>query len=103
MPATEIAATIALVAARLLGITFSFTAHNLLFTRQMLLRAKVREARLARVNYFAVVGAKEAETGSVALQNQAGEKLGTIPVDEFVARMQAEIDEKRLPASMAKS
>ena len=68
-----------------------------------MLGAKVREARLARVNYFAVVGAKEAETGSVALQNQAGEKLGTIPVDEFVARMQAEIDEKRLPASMAKS
>jgi threonyl-tRNA synthetase len=68
-----------------------------------MLGAKVREARLARVNYFAVVGQKEAETGSVALQNQAGDKLGTIPVAEFVARMQAEIDEKRLPASMAKA
>ena len=39
------AATIALVVSRLLGITFSFTAHNLLFTRQILLRDKVREAR----------------------------------------------------------
>jgi len=38
------AATIALVAGRLLGIPFSFTAHNLLFTQKMLLPEKVREA-----------------------------------------------------------
>ncbi|MCY2955587.1 MAG: threonine--tRNA ligase [Planctomycetota bacterium] len=66
-----------------------------------MLGAKVREARLARVNYFAVVGAKEAESGCVALQNQAGEKLGTITIDDFVARMAIEVAEKRLPASMA--
>ena len=65
------------------------------------LGAKVREARLARVNYFAVIGAKEAEAGTVALQNQAGEKLGAIAQDEFVARMLAEIEAKTLPASMS--
>ncbi|MCA8964640.1 MAG: threonine--tRNA ligase [Planctomycetes bacterium] len=64
------------------------------------LGAKVREARLARVNYFAVIGGKEAEAGTVALQNQAGEKLGTLPQDEFVARILAEIEAKTLPASM---
>ncbi len=63
------------------------------------LGAKVREARLARVNYFAVIGQKEAAAGTVALQNQAGEKLGTLTHDEFVARLLAEIAEKRLPAA----
>lgn len=38
------AATIALVASRLLALPFSFTAHNLLFTQPLLLRDKVREA-----------------------------------------------------------
>lgn len=66
-----------------------------------MLGAKVRAARLDRVNYFAVVGQKEVEAGAVALQNQAGEKLGTLPVDAFVARLQEEIEQKRLPATMA--
>jgi threonyl-tRNA synthetase len=68
-----------------------------------MLGAKVRAARLDRVNYFAVVGQKEVEAGAVALQNQAGEKLGTLDVDAFVARLQAEIAEKRLPATAAGS
>lgn len=38
------AATIALVASRLLDIPFSFTAHNLLFTDRILLRQKIRAA-----------------------------------------------------------
>jgi threonyl-tRNA synthetase len=63
-----------------------------------MLGAKVRQARLDRVNYFAVIGQKELEANAVALQNQAGEKLGTLGVDEFVARLRAEIDERRLPA-----
>ncbi|MFH0945545.1 MAG: glycosyltransferase [Planctomycetota bacterium] len=39
------AATIALVISRLLDVPFSFTAHNLLFTKQMILLEKCREAR----------------------------------------------------------
>jgi glycosyltransferase involved in cell wall biosynthesis len=38
------AATIALVASRLLDISFSFTAHNILFTDRVILREKVRAA-----------------------------------------------------------
>ncbi len=64
------------------------------------LGAKVRDARLARVNYFAVVGQKEVDEGAVALQNQAGDKLGTLAVDAFVARMLEEVAQKRLPAAM---
>lgn len=39
------AATIALVLSRLLDVPFSFTAHNLLFTRHMILGEKIRRAR----------------------------------------------------------
>ena len=39
------AASIALIVSRLLGISFSFTAHNILFTDQILLKEKIREAR----------------------------------------------------------
>ena len=39
------AATIALVASRLLNITFSFTAHNSFFTDRVILREKVSEAQ----------------------------------------------------------
>ncbi len=59
---------------------------------------KIRRAREARANYFAVVGAQEAAAGAVALQNQAGEKLGVLPLDEVVQRLSAEVRERRLPA-----
>jgi threonyl-tRNA synthetase len=68
-----------------------------------MLGAKVREARLARVNYFAVVGAKEAESGTVALQNQAGEKLGTLSIADFETRLLEEVRAKRLPGVRAEA
>jgi threonyl-tRNA synthetase len=63
------------------------------------LGAKVRKARIDRVAYFAVVGAQEVKDGTVALQNQGGEKVGTLPLAEVVSRLQQEIREKRLPAA----
>lgn len=39
------AATIALVFSRMLGITFSFTAHNNFFTDRIVLRSKLKEAK----------------------------------------------------------
>jgi threonyl-tRNA synthetase len=62
-----------------------------------MLGAKVREARLARVSYFAVLGQKEVEAGTVAWQNQQGEKLGTPTVEDFVEALLGEIADKRLP------
>ena len=43
------AASIALIIARLLDISFSFTAHNIFFTDRLLLKEKVREARFIAV------------------------------------------------------
>ena len=67
------------------------------------LGAKIREARLARVNYFAVVGAQEVTAETVALQNQAGEKVGTPAIDDMIAQFLEEIAERRLPKAAAQS
>jgi threonyl-tRNA synthetase len=61
------------------------------------LGAKIREARNDRVPYFAVVGGQEVEQGTVSLQNQAGEKLGSVTVADLVLRLHGEVAEKRLP------
>ncbi len=65
------------------------------------LGAKIREARNDRVAYFGVVGGQETEAGTVALQNQAGEKLGTLSITALAERLRTEVAEKRLPAVSA--
>jgi threonyl-tRNA synthetase len=62
------------------------------------LGAKIRNARNDRVSYFGVIGGQEMQEGTIALQNQAGEKIGVFPVAEVISRLRAEIAEKRLPA-----
>jgi threonyl-tRNA synthetase len=51
------------------------------------------------VTYFAVVGAQEVEAGTVALQNQNGEKLGSLEVDDLISRLLEEIAERRPAAT----
>jgi threonyl-tRNA synthetase len=51
---------------------------------------KIREHTLQRVPYLLVVGDREKEAGAVAVRTRAGEDLGTMPVDDFVARLAAE-------------
>jgi len=47
---------------------------------------KVREATLEKVPYLLVVGAKEAEAGTVAVRRRSGEDSGTMPVERFLER-----------------
>jgi len=61
------------------------------------LGAKIRLARNDRVNYFAVVGEREAETGTVALQRQDGSKCGEPTVDDLVAMLRDEVASRALP------
>ena len=63
------------------------------------LGAKIRLARQDRVTYFAVVGADEVAARTVSLQNQAGEKLGSLELEDLVVRLLEEIGEKRLPTA----
>lgn len=49
----------------------------------------IRTAEKAKTPVMAVVGAKEAESGSLAVRLYGGEDLGALPVDEVVGRIQA--------------
>ena len=54
-------------------------------------QAKIRNAQLDLVNYMAVVGPKEAETGQVALRDRIDGDLGSMPTSEAIARLSQEI------------
>ena len=55
---------------------------------------KIRDAKLKKVPYVAVVGGKEVESGHVNVQNRAGEKVD-MPLEGFVDMISAEIAERR--------
>ncbi|MEM0925107.1 MAG: threonine--tRNA ligase [Planctomycetota bacterium] len=57
-------------------------------------QAKIRNAQLELVNYMAVVGPKEAETGQIALRDRIDGDLGSMPVAEAIARLQQEISDR---------
>ena len=52
---------------------------------------KIREAQLQKIPYMLVVGDKEAEAGTVSVRTRAGVDLGAMPLDEFMAKITAEI------------
>jgi threonyl-tRNA synthetase len=55
---------------------------------------KIRDAKLKKVPYVAVVGGKEVDSGHVNVQNRAGEKVD-MPLEAFVSMLTAEIAERR--------
>ena len=57
-------------------------------------QAKIRNAQLELVNYMAVVGPKEAETGQVALRDRIDGDLGSMPVAEAIARLSDEVKQR---------
>tara|TARA_R110002012_G_scaffold10754_2_gene48730 strand:- start:2305 stop:3426 length:1122 start_codon:yes stop_codon:yes gene_type:complete len=56
---------------------------------------KIREHTLKRVPYLLVVGDKEMETGEIAVRTRSGEDLGTMSVDDFVAKLSDEVKTRR--------
>jgi len=58
--------------------------------------AKIRNARMERIPYMLVLGAKEVEAGTVSVRHRDKEDLGAKPLDEFIAEITAEIRERRL-------
>jgi threonyl-tRNA synthetase len=47
---------------------------------------KIREAQLQKIPYMLVVGAREQEDGTVSVRRRAGEDLGALALDAFLAR-----------------
>ncbi len=59
------------------------------------MQAKIRDAQLQKVPYMLVTGDREAEAESAAVRLRSGEDLGAMKLDELIARMQAEVEERR--------
>ncbi len=57
---------------------------------------RIREAQNQRIPYMLVVGDKEAEAGNISVRHRSQGDLGAKSVAEFVAQLQAEIQEKRI-------
>jgi threonyl-tRNA synthetase len=51
---------------------------------------KIRDSELQKVPYMLIVGDREAQDGTVAVREHRAGDLGSVPLDEFVARVQDE-------------
>ena len=58
--------------------------------------AKIRNARMERIPYMLVLGAKEVEEGTVSIRHRDKDDLGAKPIEQFIAEITEEIRERRL-------
>lgn len=65
-------------------------------------QAKIRDAQLELIPYMAVVGPREAETGSIALRDRIDGDIGAKPIDEVLAMLQNEVATRRIRQTVAK-
>ncbi len=56
---------------------------------------KFREAQLQKIPYMLVIGDKEVQDGSVAVRNRKDGDIGSMDIDEFIAKAVAQIAENR--------
>ncbi|MCP5405724.1 MAG: threonine--tRNA ligase [Pseudomonadaceae bacterium] len=59
------------------------------------MQKKILIAQQRKVPYMLVVGAKEAEAGTVAVRLRDGTDLGAMPLDAFIARVKGEVDTRK--------
>ena len=57
---------------------------------------KIREARMERLPYIAIVGQSEEEEQTVSVRSRAKGDEGALPLAQFVQRVKTEIDEKQI-------
>jgi threonyl-tRNA synthetase len=61
------------------------------------LGAKIRRGELERVAHMLVVGAKEKDAGLVSVRSRSDRSMdGTMPLEDFLTRVLAEVRERRL-------
>lgn len=60
------------------------------------LGAKIRQAHLEKVPYSVIIGAKEAENGTVTVRLRNGKNIEGVKVEEFIAKLKEESDSKSL-------
>ncbi len=62
--------------------------------------AKIRNARLDRVPYMLVVGAREAEEGKVSVRHRELDVIGAMPVEDFIAAIGEEIEQRLIAPAL---
>jgi threonyl-tRNA synthetase len=78
-------------------VTQTLKRHNArvhLDDRNEKLPAKIRDAQMQKIPYMLIVGAKEAEAGTVSVRHRSKGDLGPKPLAEFLAALQQEIDSR---------
>ncbi|HUA01737.1 MAG TPA: threonine--tRNA ligase [Candidatus Aquilonibacter sp.] len=60
------------------------------------LQAKIRDAQLGKIPYMLILGAKEAEAGTVSVRHRSKGDLGPRPLAEFLADVKQEIDSRTI-------
>ena len=61
-------------------------------SRDEKLGKKIRDAQLQKVPYMLVIGAKEAESGTIAVRDRSKGDLGSMTFDEFIEHTKGEFD-----------
>jgi threonyl-tRNA synthetase len=64
---------------------------------------RIREAQLQKVPYMLVVGAREAEQGTVSLRSRSGEDLGALLLDRVLADLGHEIESRAVTLTVGRS
>ncbi len=80
-------------------VTETLKRHNIrvhLDDRNEKLPAKIRDAQLQKIPYMLIVGAKEAEAGTVSVRHRSKGDLGPKPLAEVVAALQEEVNSRAL-------
>jgi len=80
-------------------VTDTFKRHGIrvhLDDRNEKLPAKIRDAQLQKIPYMLVVGAKEAEAGTVSVRHRSKGDQGAKPLAEVVAALQKEVESRQI-------
>jgi threonyl-tRNA synthetase len=64
---------------------------------------RIREAQVQKVPYMLVVGAREAEQGTVSLRRRSGEDAGALPLDRVLADLSREIASRDAALTVGRS
>src|SRR5271170_6522738 len=81
-------------------VTETLKRHNIRFhldDRNEKLPAKIRDAQLQKIPYMLIVGAKEAEAGTVSVRHRSKGDQGPKPLAEVIAALQEEVTTRALP------
>lgn len=59
------------------------------------MQAKIRDAQMEKIPYMLIVGDREVECNSVSVRLRTEEDLGTMSIDQFIARVRHAVEDKK--------